>query len=57
METSTFIEAFNLAFELVVKWVFFASLFLLLIGFVVFSVAVWKAISGETEQMYYPGCC
>jgi hypothetical protein len=56
METPTFVEAFNLAFELAIRWVFLETLLLLFIGFVVFSVAVWKAFSGETEHLCYPRC-
>ena len=56
MDNPTFIEAFNLAFELVIKWVFFSTLLLLFIGLVMFMVCVWKAISGEAEHLYYPKC-
>jgi len=56
MENPTFIEAFNLAFELVVKWVFLCSLSLLFAGLVVFLVWVWKAIYGKTQHLYYPKC-
>jgi hypothetical protein len=56
METPTFVEAFNLAFELVVKWVFVGALFFLFVEFAVFIVCVWKALSGETEHLCYPRC-
>ena len=56
MDNPTFIEAFNLAFELIVKWVFFSASLLLFIGSVVFMVCVWKAISGGTEHLYYERC-
>ena len=53
MDNPTFIEAFNLAFEVVVKWVSLCALSLLFAGFVVFLVWLWKAVSGETEHLYF----
>jgi hypothetical protein len=56
MQNPTLIEAFDLAFDLVIKWVFFSALALLFGGLVVSMILIWKAISRDVEHSYYRGC-